>query len=38
MNPYVEVKHVSKQYSASQGESALQDVSFTLQSGQVLGL
>lgn len=38
MNSYVEVKHLSKQYSASHGETALQDVSFTLQPGQVLGL
>lgn len=38
MKPFVEVKHVSKHYSASRGETALKDVSFTLHPGQVMGL
>lgn len=38
MRPYVEVKQVSKQYSASHGETALHPVSFTLSPGQVLGV
>lgn len=38
MNPYVEVKHVSKQYAGADTAAALQEVSFTLNPGQVLGL
>lgn len=38
MNPYLEVKHVSKQYPGAYSDVALHDISFTLQAGQVLGL
>lgn len=38
MKPLVSVKHVSKRYDQTKGGSALENISFELQAGQVLGL